>query len=78
MVECLRVFGHAGFFCLCLYWAHAVFVPLAMAVFLAFLLAPVVSSLQRRGLRRTPAVILVVLLAALVLGGGTWRLALYR
>jgi predicted PurR-regulated permease PerM len=59
----------------CLYWAHAVFVPLAMAVFLAFLLAPVVSFLQRRGLRRTPAVILVVLLAALVLSGGIWLVA---
>jgi predicted PurR-regulated permease PerM len=53
----------------CLYWAQTVLVPVALAVFLSFLLTPLVSLLQRRGLRRTPSVIVVVLLAALVLGG---------
>lgn len=56
----------------CLYWAQKVFIPVALAVFLAFLLAPLVTILQRRGLRRTPAVVLVVLLAALALGGVGW------
>ncbi len=56
----------------CLYWARTVFIPVAMAVFLTFLLAPVVTALQRRGLRRLPAVLLVVMLAAAVLGGGIW------
>jgi predicted PurR-regulated permease PerM len=51
----------------CLYWAQTVFIPVALAVFLTFLLAPLVSLVQQRGLRRTPAVILVVLLASLVL-----------
>ena len=53
----------------CLYWAQTVLIPVALAVFLTFLLAPLVSFLQRRGLRRMPAVLLVVLLAALGLGG---------
>src|ERR1700758_2561524 len=56
----------------CLYWAQTVFIPLALAVFLTFLLAPLVTILQRRHLGRLPSVILVVLLAALVLGGGVW------
>lgn len=56
----------------CLYWAQTVFIPVALAVFLTFLLAPLVAVLQRRGLRRLPAVILVVMLAAAVLGGVVW------
>ena len=36
----------------CLYWAQTVFIPVALAVFLSFLLAPLVTALQRRGLRR--------------------------
>jgi predicted PurR-regulated permease PerM len=53
----------------CLYWAQTVLVPVALAVFLSFLLTPLVSFLQRRGLGRMTSVIVVVLLAALVLGG---------
>jgi predicted PurR-regulated permease PerM len=56
----------------CLYWARVVFIPVALAVFLTFLLAPLVLSLQRRGLGRVPSVILVVLAAALLLGGTGW------
>jgi predicted PurR-regulated permease PerM len=56
----------------CLYWAQTVFVPVALAVFLAFLLAPLVAILQRRGLARMPSVVLVVLLAGLILGGIVW------
>ena len=56
----------------CLYWAQAVFVPLALAVFLAFLLAPLVTGVQRRGLGRVPAVVLVVLLAGLAFAGIGW------
>ena len=56
----------------CLYWAQTVFIPVALAVFLTFLLAPLVTALQRRGLRRLPSVMLVVLLAAAVLGGVVW------
>jgi predicted PurR-regulated permease PerM len=56
----------------CLYWAQKVLIPVALAVFLTFLLTPLVGLLQQRGLRRTPAVVLVVLQAALVLGGVLW------
>jgi predicted PurR-regulated permease PerM len=56
----------------CLYWARTVFIPVALAVFLAFLLAPLVTALQRRGLKRLLSVILVVTLAAAVLGVVVW------
>jgi predicted PurR-regulated permease PerM/methylmalonyl-CoA mutase cobalamin-binding subunit len=55
-----------------LYWAQAVLIPVALAVFLTFVLAPAVTALQRRWLGRTPAVILVVLAAALAVGGAAW------
>ncbi|MBI5091872.1 MAG: AI-2E family transporter [Candidatus Hydrogenedentes bacterium] len=55
-----------------LYWAQTVFIPVALAVFLAFLLAPIVTALQRWRLGRRPSVVVVVLLAALVLGGVVW------
>ena len=55
-----------------LYWAQKVFIPFALAVFMSFLLTPLVSFLQRRRLGRTLSVILVVLLAAMVLGGVIW------
>jgi hypothetical protein len=37
----------------CLYWAQAICIPVALAVFLAFVLAPPVTALQRRGLAHT-------------------------
>jgi predicted PurR-regulated permease PerM len=55
----------------CLYWAQKVFIPVALAVFLTFLLAPLAGFLQRR-LGRTLSVVLVVLLGMLVLGGIVW------
>ena len=59
----------------CLYWAQSVLIPVALAIFLTFLLAPVVRFIQRRGLGRTPAVFMVVLLAGLILGGLVWLMA---
>ena len=44
-----------------LYWAQSVFIPVALAGFLTFLLSPFVTWFRQRGLPRTPAVILVVL-----------------
>jgi predicted PurR-regulated permease PerM len=57
-----------------LYWAHAVFIPVALALLLTFLVNPVVSVLQGRGLGRTPAVILVVILMFSLLGGIGWTI----
>ncbi len=53
----------------CLYWARIVLIPLALAVLLTFVLTPAVAALQRRGLGRLPAVLLVVLLALLFVSG---------
>src|SRR5438093_6083054 len=55
-----------------LYWARAVFVPLALALMLTFLLQPIVAALHRRGLGYTPAAMLVVMLLALALGAISW------
>jgi predicted PurR-regulated permease PerM len=44
----------------CLYVASAVLIPVTLAVLVTFLLNPPVSALQRRGLPRTPAVLLVL------------------
>jgi predicted PurR-regulated permease PerM len=46
-----------------LYFAKAVLIPLALAILVTFLFAPVVTALQRRGLPRGPAVLAVVLTA---------------
>jgi predicted PurR-regulated permease PerM len=55
-----------------LYWAQSIFIPVALAVFLTFLLSPLVALLRRCGIGRTPAVILVVCFAAAGLGFGGW------
>lgn len=55
-----------------LYFARSVFVPIALAIFLAFVLGPVVARLQRRGLPKGVAVILTVTLVLLAtVGVGT-------
>ena len=43
-----------------LYWAKAIFIPVALAIFLAFVLYPPVMWLQHRGLGRTLAVLVMV------------------
>ena len=55
-----------------LYWARAVLIPLALALLLTFLLQPIVAAIHRQGLGRAPAAVLVVLLVALMIGGGGW------
>ena len=45
-----------------LYLAKVILVPIALAVLLSFVLSPVVTRLQRWGLNRLGAVILVALL----------------
>jgi predicted PurR-regulated permease PerM len=55
-----------------LHWAQAIFVPLALATLLAFLLNPLVSRLER-WVGRVAAVLVVAVLACAALGGATWR-----
>jgi hypothetical protein len=52
-----------------LYFAKAVFLPLALAILLTFLLAPVVRLLRSWGLPKPPAVALVVTFAFIVILG---------
>lgn len=56
----------------CLYVARPVLIPAALAILLTFLLAPLTTLLQRRGLPRGLAVGMVVCCAGLVLGGIAW------
>jgi predicted PurR-regulated permease PerM len=55
-----------------LYLAKVVFLPLAFAILFAFLLAPLVSSLQRFRLPRVLAVVLVIAGLAATLGSVGW------
>ena len=43
-----------------LYWMRSVCIPIALAVFFTYVLAPLVVFLQRRGLGRVPSVVVVV------------------
>ena len=56
-----------------LYWAQAIFVPLALAILVAFLLTPPVAWLQRR-IGHVPAVLLVVTLVFATGGSVAWGL----
>ncbi len=51
-----------------MYWAQAVFLPVLMAVFLSFILRPAVRCLERIGLSRIPAVLIMVVLLFVVIG----------
>ena len=55
-----------------IYAAKPVLVPLALAILLTFILAPVVSALQGYGLRRIPAALLAVFLALAAFGAVGW------
>jgi predicted PurR-regulated permease PerM len=67
--------GSAALLVAALYWGQKILIPLAVAILLSFVLAPLVSRLERHGLRRLPAVLLVVGLAFLLLGLAGWSVA---
>ena len=58
----------------CLYWARVIFMPIALAMLITFLLSPVVALVRRSGLAQIPAVILVLSLTCLLAGGLGWAL----
>ena len=58
-----------------LYWAQAVLIPLALAILVTFLLNPVVNVLQRHGLGRTLAALLVVVFVSVSLAAVGWVIA---
>jgi len=58
-----------------LYFARSVLIPLALGTLLAFLLAPLGGRLERLGLRRAFASVIVVVLALAVVGGIGWTIS---
>lgn len=52
-----------------LYWARALFMPIAVAVFFTFVLSPLVAWLQHRGIGRTLSVLVVSLVVICVAAG---------
>jgi predicted PurR-regulated permease PerM len=52
-----------------LYFAKEVLIPIALAIMLSFLLAPLLIRLQRWGLPRIPALLVVLILLASAVGG---------
>src|SRR5271168_3227946 len=60
---------------LILYFAREVLIPLALALTLNFLLTPMVIWFQKLGLRRVPAVALVMLISVAAVGGMGWVVA---
>jgi predicted PurR-regulated permease PerM len=59
-----------------LYFAKSVIIPLALAMLLTFILTPIVVAVQRCGLGRIPAVLVVVAFTFSVLGGIGWGVGL--
>lgn len=55
-----------------LQWGQKVLIPVALAMLLAFILSPLVATLQKRGVPRVFAAALTVLLATAVVGGLGW------
>ena len=68
------MFGGAVLVIFVLYWAQAVFVPIALAALISFVLSPPTSWLERR-VGRVPAVLVVVTLVFVILGLAGWALA---
>jgi predicted PurR-regulated permease PerM len=67
-----HLLGSAALVVAALYWGQKILIPSALAILLAFVLAPLVSWLERRGLRRVPAALLVGCLAFSLLGAAGW------
>jgi predicted PurR-regulated permease PerM len=55
-----------------LYFAREVFIPFALALLLSFLLAPLVTRVQRLRIPKVPAVVTVVMFAAGLIAGIGW------
>ena len=68
----LSVLGSIVLVIASLYWAQAVLIPVALAILLTFLLNPAVTVLQRNGLGRAPAAVLVVVLVSVIVLATGW------
>lgn len=61
--------------CALLYWAQFLVVPIALAILCAFVLQPLVSAIERRGIKRVVCVIAVMAVALGILGFLGWIFA---
>src|SRR5262249_30006525 len=68
----LAMVGTMAILVLLLSWAQRLFVMLTVAFLIAFVLEPIVRTLERRGLKRGLAVILATLFTAGILGSLGW------
>jgi predicted PurR-regulated permease PerM len=68
----LLVLGVLVVVIVCLYLAREIMVPIAFAIFLSFLLAPVDRAFQRLGLPRSVSVVLVALLSLSLIVIAVW------
>ena len=71
----LNIIGGVVLLTASLWVARSVLIPVALAILLTFILTPLVMALQRRGLSRTWAVLVVALATLLVLFGGVAALS---
>src|SRR5262245_55123910 len=53
-------------------WGRGILLPIAAAIFLAFVLSPVVRTFRRRGVPRVPAILLTVVAAVTAAGTTAW------
>ncbi|AKJ29883.1 AI-2E family transporter [Caldimonas brevitalea] len=58
-----------------LYWLKGVLVPIALALLLTFLMSPPITMMQRRGVPRFGAVLVMLAVVAALLGGIGWTVA---
>jgi predicted PurR-regulated permease PerM len=58
-----------------LYFGRELFIPLALAFVLSFLLTPIVSLLEKTRIGRIPSVLTVLILSFVLVGGMTWGVA---
>ena len=58
-----------------LYFGRELFIPLALAFVLSFLLTPIVSLFEKAGIGRIASVLTVLILSFVLVGGMTWGVA---
>lgn len=58
-----------------LYFGRIVLIPLALAILLSFVFTPIVARLERWGLARAPAVLLVVAAGFIIIGAIGWTVS---
>ena len=68
----LLIFIGIFFVLAALYLGRGVLIPLALAIVFTFLLTPTVTWLEKRGARRAPAVLFILVICLTVFGGAVW------